>query len=508
VMSKQQRPKENSNRGNVPKKDALPAGLTEDDLEDDGVEENVDETMHNREEKPTSSGLSHESKGEPRVYRPGIDKLAEGEQLEYDSSTYLMYHKLNVEWPCLSFDILQDKLGECRSKFPHTMFMVAGTQTATSASSKNKVSIFKISDLHKTVKDDDPDADDDGDDAIEDPTITERLFLHEGGVNRIRAMRQHPNILATWTDTGKVHVWDIQAQLDALEGKAGSGAVGKMKPLHTFGGHGSEGFAMAWSPRVAGRFLSGDCKKNIHLWERTADGWAVSKSPYLGHTDSVEDLEWSPTEDTVFASCSVDKTIRIWDIREKNKSMIWVAAHKSDVNVIAWNHQVPHLLMSGSDDCMIKIWDLKNFKSNAPAAHYKWHTGPITSVSWHPTDSAVCAVSSDDNQVSVWDMSLEADEEDRSRHFGATPQGIDVPPQLLFIHSGQENIKEIQFHRQIPGVIVSTAQDGFNFFKPFNIDPETGLDKTEPKDEAVEEDDEIIVTGGNIQTIKLEDVPE
>lgn len=60
-------------------------------------------------------------------------------------------------------------------------------------------------------------------------------------------------------------------------------------------------------------------------------------------------------------------------------------------------------------------------------------------------------------------------EEDTSEEMAGSSKNADIPPQLLFIHQGQTDIKELHFHRQCPGVIASTAGDGYNVFKPANL---------------------------------------
>jgi WD40 repeat protein len=67
--------------------------------------------------------------------------------------------------------------------------------------------------------------------------------------------------------------------------------------------------------------------------------------------------------------------------------------------------------------------------SGEPVALFKHHTQAITSVEWLPSDNSVFSASGSDNQITVWDLAVEKDDQ-----VGQEEKPVDVPPQLLFIH--------------------------------------------------------------------------
>ena len=235
------------------------------------------------------------------------------------------------------------------------MFVVVGSQA--DRSDRNKLTLLKLSDMHKTQANADSDNDSDDDENLdEDPTLEHMNVPHVGCINRIRSMPQTPGIIATMADTGHAHIFDLSTSLKSMMSK-GPRAQAPTKSMYTFRGHRAEGYALDWSPSVAGRLATGDCAGAIHIWNMGASSaaWQVDTTPYLGHTSSVEDLQWSPTEGTVFSSASADNTVRIWDTRGRNGPQITIDAHSKDVNVISWNRNVAYLLASGSDDGSFKV---------------------------------------------------------------------------------------------------------------------------------------------------------
>ncbi|KAJ6688826.1 hypothetical protein OIU85_005273 [Salix viminalis] len=73
------------------------------------------------------------------------------------------------------------------------------------------------------------------------------------------------------------------------------------------------------------------------------------------------------TDGRELVAASGDNSIYIYDL-EANSCSLRVPAHKSDVNTVCFGDEAGHLLFSGSDDNLCKVWDRRCFISKGKAA--------------------------------------------------------------------------------------------------------------------------------------------
>lgn len=437
-----------------------------------------------------------------RTFIPGRDKLQNGETLSPDLSAYEMLHTLTTEWPCLSFDILRDFLGDNRKTYPATVYAVAGTQAESRKAKDNQLLVMEMSGLSKMDRgiegSDSEDDSDNDDDEAGDPILETRRLQLPCTTNRIRAhqipasdsSRPPTTYTATMLENAQLQIHNITPHLSSFDSPNHPLIPpSQSHPLATLTMHRTEGYALSWSPHPhlpSATLLSGDNSGIIHLTTARPSGTfhptTTTTTAFTGHAPnaSVEDIAHSPTEPPVFASASSDGTVAIWDVRSKTRSRpaISVGVSETDVNVLSWSKVTAHLLATGAEDGVWGVWDLRMWKNSAgngagggaagkemgkAVASFNFHKEQITSVEWHPTDDSVVAVAAGDGVVTLWDLSVEFDDEEgMGAGSGKAGGGRDdgVPPQVLFMHV-MEDVKECHWHGQMPGVVMGTGGRGF-----------------------------------------------
>jgi len=186
------------------------------------------------------------------------------------------------------------------------------------------------------------------------------------------------------------------------------------------------------------KIVTGGADKNVTVFNK--DSTQVISS-LEGHTKKVTSVLYHPDEDLVF-SASPDTTIRVWGISQRSCAQL-IKAHEGPVTGLSLHATGDYLLScstdmywafsdlrngrvltkvtdssnpsaltcaqfhpdglifgTGTEDSVIKIWDLKE-RTNV--ANFPGHSGPITAISFSE-NGYYLATAADDAVVKLWDL--------------------------------------------------------------------------------------------------------
>lgn len=317
-----------------------------------------------------------------------------------------------------------------------------------------------------------------------------KTIIHPGEVNRIRELPQESKIVATHTDSPDVLIWNVDTQPNrhAVLG------VPESRPDLILTGHQDNAeFALAMSPTES-FVLSGGKDKSVVLWsihdhisslavdqgggKSPGSGTSNSKSSkadevdnrpagptvhargvFRGHEDTVEDVQFCPSSAQEFCSVGDDSCLILWDARSGSAPVTKVEkAHSADLHCVDWNPHDVNLILTGSADNSVRMFDRRNLTSGgvgSPVHTFQGHSAAVLCVQWSPHKSSVFGSSAEDGILNLWDYDKIGEVDNASTKPPSAGAG------LFFRHAGHRD-KVVDFHWNTadPWTIVSVSDDG------------------------------------------------
>ena len=171
--------------------------------------------------------------------------------------------------------------------------------------------------------------------------------------------------------------------------------------VHTVEGHADYIRSISVHP-VRSLFLSTSDDCTCKLWDWDAQGGAQAGvkciNSFEGHQHYVMQAAFNPKDPNTFATCSLDRTVKIWSLTGKTASYT-MDGHAKGVNAIAFyqGKDRPYLV-TGSDDHTVRVWD---YQSRQCVHVLQGHSQNVSSVSFHPRLPLLLSAS-EDGAVRLW----------------------------------------------------------------------------------------------------------
>jgi WD40 repeat protein len=172
--------------------------------------------------------------------------------------------------------------------------------------------------------------------SISDPSVGVKTLDTRDNVLKVAFSPDGRWLAAGGTESYTVHLWPT----DTLE---------KSFEMHVNQWESS----LAFSPDS--RWLATPSQYEAILWDLKKPDPSLDPTVLPGHLNTISDLAFSP-DGTWFASSSSDRTIRLWNMRERTPSAV-LRGHEAPISKLVFSHD-GRRLASASEDATARLWNV------------------------------------------------------------------------------------------------------------------------------------------------------
>ncbi|KFX98879.1 hypothetical protein O988_04163 [Pseudogymnoascus sp. VKM F-3808] len=203
----------------------------------------------------------------------------------------------------------------------------------------------------------------------------------------------HPKgIIAGALDNGSLDLWDAQKLLEGA-----SDAFMSRTSSHTAGIK-----SLQFNPLKPDILATAGAKGELYIYDVNDMSNASRLGNPQARSDDLECIAWNRKVPHILATGSVGGFVTVWDLKTKKATLTLNNSRKA-VGAIAWDPNNPTKLLTATPDDsspVIQLWDLRN--SNAPERTLQGHEQGVLSLSWCEQDSDLLLSSGKDNKTLIW----------------------------------------------------------------------------------------------------------
>ncbi|KAI0020406.1 hypothetical protein F4780DRAFT_742309 [Xylariomycetidae sp. FL0641] len=209
---------------------------------------------------------------------------------------------------------------------------------------------------------------------------------------------------ADFSDETKLELWDLSLdnQEQGLE----------LQPIASIAAD-SRFYDIAWGqpsdehPKgiIAGALENG----SLDLWdaEKLISGNSDALiSRTTKHTGAIKSLQFNPLRPQILATAGANGELFVYDVNDpENAFRLGTAAARSDdLECVAWNIKVAHILATGGSGGFVTVWDLKTKKASLTLNNNR---KAVSAIAWDPNNSTKLMTATPDDSTPVillWDL--------------------------------------------------------------------------------------------------------